>query len=68
MPCIFSGSGMTGSEAKEFLRKLDESDRVTVSDWEAKFIESNLDRDYFTDKQVEIVEKMVSKYGAKIGW
>ena len=59
---------MTGSEAKEFLRKLDESDRVTVSDWEAKFIESNLDRDYFTDKQVEIVEKMVSKYGAKIGW
>lgn len=63
------------SEADEallqFLKKLDESvDKVTVTDWEAKFIESQLIKGYtaFSVKQREIIESMMTKYAGLIGW
>jgi len=53
---------------RDFLKKLDNSDEVTVSDWEAQFIESNLTRDFFSGKQREIVMKLMDKYGKRIGY
>lgn len=53
---------------RDFLKKLDESEDVTVTDWEAQFIESNLTRDNFSGKQREIVMKLMDKYGRRIGY
>lgn len=55
-------------ELRRFLKLLDDSEAVTVSDWEAQFIESNLSRDHFSPKQREIVMKLMEKYGQRIGW
>jgi len=55
------------SELRHFLEMLDASD-VNVTDWEANFIESNLQRDHFSAKQREIVMKMIEKYGQRIGF
>jgi len=48
-------------ERSDFLKKLDKSDE-NVSDWEAQFIESNLDREHFSPKQREIIDRMAEKY------
>jgi len=54
-------------ELRKFLKLLDGAD-VTVSDWEAQFIESNLTRDHFSPKQREIVLKFMERYGKRIGY
>jgi hypothetical protein len=53
---------------RDFLKMLDDSEAVSVSDWEAGFIGSNLTREHFSAKQREIVMKMMEKYGQRIGW
>jgi hypothetical protein len=53
---------------RDFLKMLDDSEAVSVSDWEAGFIGSNLTREHFSPKQREIVMKMMEKYGQRIGW
>ena len=50
-----------------FLLALDRSE-VTVSDWEAGFIEINLDRFGFSPKQRAMIEKMMDKYAERIGF
>ncbi len=56
-------------EFRKFLKKLDDAaDTVTVSDWHAAFIESNLSREHFSPKQREIVMELMEKYGQRIGW
>lgn len=57
----------TVKDLKDFLKKLDNSD-VNVSDWEAQFIESNLDADSFSPAQRRKIEEMIEQYGARIGW
>lgn len=52
----------------DFLQDLDLTTAVEVSDWEAQFIESNLSRTSFSDKQREIIDGMHRKYAAQIGW
>lgn len=47
--------------AKEKLKQIDEAD-VDVNDWEADFIESCLDREFFTKKQKAVIDKMYKKY------
>ena len=54
-------------ELRKFLKMLDGAD-VTVSDWEAQFIESNLTREHFSVKQREIVMKFMERYGKRIGY
>lgn len=55
------------SELCKFLKMLDGAD-VTVTDWEAQFIESNLTREHFSEKQREITMKLMEKYGKRIGY
>lgn len=55
------------SELCNFLKLLDGAD-VTVTGWEAQFIESNLTREHFSEKQREITMKLMEKYGKRIGY
>lgn len=57
----------TDEEMVDFLQALDSSD-VEATDWEAKFIASNLDAIAFSPKQRESVLEMINKYGRRIGW
>lgn len=51
----------------DFLQTLDDSD-VEVTEWEAKFISSNLDAIAFSPKQRESINQMIEKYGQRISW
>lgn len=51
-----------------FILALDRAENVTVSDREADFIESNLDRFSFSRKQGAWIERMIEKYADRIGW
>jgi len=55
------------AELRKFLKMLDAAD-VSVTDWEAQFIGSNLTREHFSPKQREIVMKMMERYGKRIGY
>lgn len=53
---------ITNKDAREFLAWLDNSDH-TVTDWEARFIESNLDRTEFTASQKRVIQDLLNEYG-----
>jgi len=57
-------------ERLKFLIRLDQAENVSVSDWEAKFIESHISKAFvdFSPKQREAVDKMIERYGGRIGW
>ena len=57
----------TDTERNEFLNELDNSP-IDVTDWESKFIESNIDRMHFSDRQRVTVDKMIEKYGDRLGF
>ena len=57
---------MNDQERADFLKKLDSSPTVTVTDWEAQFIASNLERGWFSPKQREIIDRLIEKYDAKL--
>lgn len=57
---------MTNEEARAFLDRLDASENVTVYDDEAEFIESNIARTSFTQPQLNWIEKMRWRYGARL--
>jgi len=53
---------------RSFLDALEDAD-FEVSDWEAQFMESNMDRETFTEKQRQnVLAKMVEKYGHRLDW
>ena len=54
-------------ELRRFLKALDNSD-LTVTDWEAKFIENNMEAESFSPRQRESIEEMLTKYGNRIKW
>ena len=47
----------------QYLVDLDNDEETELSDWDARFVESNLERNQFTDKQRAVVQKMVDRYG-----
>lgn len=52
----------------EFLQDLDDSGTIEVTDWEARFIESNLGVFSFTPKQRETIAGLMTKYARRLGW
>lgn len=54
-------------ERAAFLKKLDKAD-VDVSDWEARFIESCMNKAWFSPAQRNSVDQMIEKYGSEIKW
>lgn len=51
---------------EDFLKDLNESDSINVSDWEANFIESNLENKSFSDGQVTVIKSLIDKYGHRM--
>lgn len=52
---------MTDDDRRIFLKALDNSDH-DVSQFEADFIASNLDRTFFSAKQRQVIDRMMEKY------
>lgn len=59
--------GHDDEDLVDFLQSLDESS-VEVTEWESKFIASNLDSIKFSPAQRESIENMINRYGKRIGW
>lgn len=59
------------AKRRSFLDALDaDAERaggITVTDWEGKFLESNMSRKKFTEGQRNSIDEMINKYGYKIG-
>ncbi len=53
---------LTDEDCMSIIKEIDESDRINLTDWEEKFVESNLDEEYFSDKQKEVIENLEEKY------
>ena len=49
----------------DFLKALDKAD-FELSDWEARFVASNLTRTYFTFGQIEVIEELMEKYKKRL--
>lgn len=56
----------TDTDLAAFLDRLDSSDRVEVSDWEARFLESNLGRKHFTEPQRVVIRGLKERYAHKL--
>ena len=59
---------MDDERRRAFLDALDESDRVEVTEWEEKFLDSNVGHETFSPAQRDVIDKMVIRYGGKIKW
>lgn len=58
---------MTDIDRRAFLDELDRAP-ISVTDWEAKFIESTIEQKSFSRKQCEVVDSLIAKYGERIGF
>lgn len=58
------------SERLEFLKRLDASEDIEVTDWEAKFLESAMKWHtgaiLFSDRQREVIAELFRKYGGDL--
>jgi len=61
-------TNLSASDLRDFLKALDESERVTVTDWEGMFIGNCMSLDNFTPAQRRVTERLVQKYATRIGW
>jgi hypothetical protein len=50
----------TDEECVDVIQAL--ADEPNLSDWEYEFVESNVDRLYFTTAQKEVIQKLREKY------
>ena len=55
----------TDPDRAAFLKALDLAD-FEVSDWDAEFLENNIDRSTFTDKQRAVIDGMIERYGNRL--
>lgn len=62
-----STRSLTEADLRAFLKQLDNAE-VDVTQWEAMFVGNCMDLDRFTAAQRNVVERLVSKYGDRIGW
>lgn len=46
----------------EFLKDLDDAEHINLRDWELGFVESNLSRTTFSEKQRIIIDRMRERY------
>jgi hypothetical protein len=53
-------------ERLEFLRDLDDAEHINVSEWEAKFIDSNIVFPRYTPAQREVIDQLREKYGSRL--
>lgn len=52
----------TDTDRRAFLDALDNSDKVEVTDWEAKFLSDTMGRTFFTISQQNVIARMHRMY------
>ncbi len=52
----------------DFLKKLDETNKIELNKWEADFLESMLKGDIRSDKQRAAIDKMIEKFRDELKW
>lgn len=57
---------LTDERRRAFLDALDERDDITPSDWEARFLESTIDQQSFSEKQADAIDRMIMKYDGRM--
>lgn len=50
----------SNEECARVLKELE--DEPTLTQWQADFVENNLGRQYFTDRQKEIIAELIEKF------
>ena len=50
----------------DFLQDLDQADHINLTDFESEFLESNLDRIWFSEKQRAVIDRMREKYESEL--
>ena len=58
-----SGVDWPDEEVAEFIKDLDARTELSLTDWEAEFVGSNLTRTSFSPKQRKVIKKLHQKYG-----
>ena len=58
---------MTDEVRRSFLDSLDESE-AGETDWEANFLDSTMERETFSPKQREVIDRMIEKYGDRVSY
>lgn len=48
---------------RSFLDALDDSDRITPTQWECDFLNSTMDLKSFSVKQRSVIDRMIQNYG-----
>ena len=65
-----AGRLLSDGERMQFLRALDATERVELSDWEAKFIDTAFRYQTgavrFSESQRQVIELMAEKYGGRL--
>lgn len=56
-------SKWTGEDISDYLTDLDSDSSIELTDWEASFVASNMNRTSFSEKQRKVVADLVKKYG-----
>lgn len=62
------GINCTDDRRRSFLDALDESEEITVTDYEADFLERNIDRQRFTPAQRNVIDRMIARYGRRLSF
>lgn len=55
-------TNLTDEDCQDVIQELDNLDQE-LKDWDMKFVESNLDRERFSDRQKKEIERMIEEYG-----
>jgi hypothetical protein len=58
---------LTDADRGAFLQALDRA-AFAVTDWEAQFLERNLDTINFTPAQRDAISRMIEQYGERLGF
>lgn len=58
----------TDRDRYDFLKKLGKAADIDVTDWEAKFIEDNVEVPVYTRAQRETIDRMIAKYADRLKW
>lgn len=53
---------LTDADCVLALHKIDSSLNIELDDWECNFVESNLSRNRFSEKQREIIAKLIDNH------
>lgn len=56
---------LTDQDCHQLLEQMDEKTDLSLTDWELSFLENNIDRKVFSEKQKNVIRRLMLKYDLK---